>query len=107
MSLNRYGSGKAYYLGTSLSEEGEKAVYAHILSKAGVKPFPFAREEGIEIIKRVSQTACCYFVFNMTEEEKEIEFFGTGTEIFSGNAVSGKMKIPAKEVFLIKTAGQK
>jgi beta-galactosidase len=101
-SHHKYGAGDAYYLGTTLNEDGEKEIYSKILMKSGVKLFPFMRDNNVEIVKRVGHKEIYYFVFNMAEEEKIIEYFGNSMDILSGRHISGKTKLFPKKVLVIK-----
>lgn len=61
-TLNHYGKGKVYYIGTGLDEQTAQALCSRIEKEAGLKPAP--APEGVEVVRRQREGKPCRLVIN-------------------------------------------
>jgi len=76
VTVNAYGSGKAYFVGTRTSSNFLQCFYHRLLttdlSLCSVNAPPVKAQAGVSVQTRASDTASYYFVMNFTEEEKTV-----------------------------------
>ena len=71
VTVNEYGKGKAYYLGTQPDEAFLKMFVHKVCEEADVHPV-LQVEEGIEVTSRENENGKFYFVMNHNAAEKQI-----------------------------------
>ena len=69
VTLNKYGNGEAYYIGTGVDNNTMNIIAKKILSEANIEFIE--SESGIEVIKRLVNNEEYYFVMNHTALTKE------------------------------------
>ena len=69
ITLNKYGNGEAYYIGTGVDNNTMNIIAKKILSEANIEFIE--SESGIEVIKRLVNNEEYYFVMNHTALTKE------------------------------------
>ena len=69
ITLNKYGDGEAYYIGTGVDNNIMNIIADKILSEANIEVIK--SEDGIEVVKRKSNNEEYYFVMNHTALTKE------------------------------------
>ena len=69
ITLNKYGAGEAYYIGTGVDNNIMNIIAKKILSDANIEVIE--SEQGIEVVKRVVNDEEYYFVMNHTALTKE------------------------------------
>lgn len=85
-TLNKFGQGKAYYLGTDLEMDHLKEVLGTLCREAGVKPV-LETPAGIEAVIRTNGEKSWLFVLNHNEEEVNVALPDKGyTNISTGEA---------------------
>ena len=71
VTVNRYGNGRVYYLGTSPNELGLFFLYRKIFREAGMKPKFYGR--GIEVVRRTTvEGREINIVLNHTSKKKRV-----------------------------------
>ena len=69
ITLNKYGAGEAYYIGTGVDNNVMNMIARKILSEANIEVIE--SEAGVEVVKRVVNDEEYYFVMNHTALTKE------------------------------------
>lgn len=110
VTVNDYGKGKAYYLGTEPDDEFLNSLVGEILAgcKAGA---PFLAPENVEICIRHKDGESIFFVINHQDRQTEIDLGKAGYwELLSGRELTGKVSLADREVLVLKyrkeTSGQ-
>ena len=105
ISKNTYGRGTAYYIGTELETDGQKAFYHEILKGLNIKSFPVSTCYGVEIICRENKDETFYFVFNNNEKEILLDCNITFTDVLSGDICGkdGKVQLSPMQIRVLKT----
>ncbi|EEJ72833.1 beta-galactosidase [Lactobacillus ultunensis] len=69
---NKYGKGKAWYIGTKLQHQGLTQILNHIILQANVESV-IRNGAGLEITKRITENGqSLYFVLNMSKKKQEL-----------------------------------
>ena len=98
---NDFGKGKAYYYGTAFNEESARV----FLEKLGViSPYKdrIKAPETCEIAIRLKDKKRYMFVLNYRKEPAEIEVKKEGTNLYTGDKVSGKIELNGYETVVIE-----
>ena len=104
-AINRYGNGKACYLGTGLSDEATRALLRFLYRQAGYKPVPFRLSNGTEAIVRFDGERPVYFLLNAGEEVAEIEFETCCTDCLTEEKIQGVRRFGPKEWMVCREEG--
>lgn len=99
LAKNNFGNGIAWYQGTSLSAKDQSDYLVKILRASHVSPIIEA-PEGVEVVRRKNNESSWLIAINHTQSNIKIP--ATGTELFSGQSITGSIKIPAGEVVVIR-----
>lgn len=99
ITVNSYGNGKAYYVGTSFTEkEPYNKIIAAALKDGNIKTFGLL-PEGVEIVQRTKAEKTYMFVINHTDETVNMNL-PKGKDIISGKDISQNYNIPARDVII-------
>ena len=102
VTVNTCEAGKAYYIGTRLSEQGMDSLMRQICRNAEVSPL-FEDGKGLEISKRQTDQADYYFCINFQKEPLEIpEALWGKKNLLNGKEVQKNQKIEQFGVMLIE-----
>jgi beta-galactosidase len=102
LTVNRYGEGKAYYIGTEPSEEFLADFAAKLCREADITPM-FQASENVEITSRISDKAEVVFVINHNEAEAEIDFKDSRLKNYlTGETLTGIQKINSRDVWVLE-----
>lgn len=100
ITVNNYGNGKAYYLGTRIEEEGLENLITSILKE---KNIPFNKlPEGVEYHCRELFGTKYDFFMNCSDKAVTVKLPGVGTNMFTGDKEEGEAVIEALESLVIK-----
>ena len=90
---NKYGQGKAWYVGTKLGHTGLMQLFNHIVLTANVESL-VGDSHKLEVTKRVTQSGQeLYFVLNMSNEERKLpQKFVEYQNILTGQQAHDQMK---------------
>lgn len=75
VTRHQHGAGTAWYLATRLEQPALDALLARVVEEAGVEPV-VATRPGVEVTRRVGDTASWVFVVNHTDEEAVLDLAG-------------------------------
>lgn len=102
LTVNRFGEGKAYYIGTEPSEDFLADFAAKICGEADITPM-FQASENVEIASRISDKAEVVFVINHNEAEAEIDFKDSRLKNYlTGETLTGIQTINSREVWVLE-----
>jgi len=102
ITVNEWGDGKAYYIGTFPDEGYYSDLFVSLAEGTGIEVIR-DMPEGLQVTYR-SNGSCTYmFILNLSREEKTLSLEGRKQSLFSGNVVEGELKLPAYgvEIFML------
>lgn len=103
VTLNHYGQGKAYYIGTFTEDRFIESIVSRALSDAGVQPILNAPEQ-VEVTVRTDGHKSVYFIMNRASEPAGFDLSESYQDIFDGKEVQGRLEIePFGVRILLKT----
>ncbi len=106
LTVNSFGEGRAYYVGTSSNDEFYMDYLSDICGREGVVPIAECAEE-VEFTTRENDKFRYYFILNHSAEDKQIKLPAGGTDIITGNdVIAGDITIKGRDVIIIKTQKQ-
>ena len=97
ITRKKNGSGYAYYMGTVPAEEGAKEFFAYLLKECDVTLAPIEVYPGIEIVTRQSDDKTYYFIFNSTDDVKQITLKQPLKQLEDDRAISDSFEMKARE----------
>lgn len=101
LTVNNFGSGRVYYVGTSFIEDKAYDKLVELALKgSGIKTFG-PLPEGVEITTRTKDDYSCYFLINHTDETVSVEV-PTGMELISEKEISGTINLGTRDVIVVK-----
>ena len=104
ITRNGHGDGAAWYLTTRLDAPSRERFLERVAAEAGVRPA--GTPPGVEAVRRRHPGAgvAYHFLINHTEADTEVP--AHGTDLLSGNTVSGVLRLPAGGVAVIREDGE-
>ena len=100
LTVNRAGEGEAWYLATRLAPAGTMALVRHLCAVAGVTVHD---QPGVEVVRRYGAQATYLFVLNHTDRPADVTT--TGTELTTGRACVGTLRVEAGGVAVVREGG--
>ncbi|ALO68230.1 beta-galactosidase [Arthrobacter alpinus] len=100
VTVNDFGQGRAWYLGTVLDKDGLSAVVRNALDGAGVAPVAPEADATLEMVRRSGADNSYLFVINHSQEERSVAT--TGHEILTKTDISQTLTVPAGSVRVIR-----
>ncbi|RYL95930.1 beta-galactosidase [Sporolactobacillus sp. THM7-4] len=101
VTRHRFGSGKAYYLGTQPEDSFLTYLFREILSNAHAGA-PINVPEGVEVTKRIKGSAEYYFILNHSGREKIFVIDQVYDELLTGLQEKQVVRIPPMGVKIYK-----
>ena len=100
-TLNRYGKGLAYYVGTEPEEGFLASLASRILDEKGISPVLEA-DSGVEVTKRTAEGADTFFIINHNHREALVELGSTTyRNLLNGEDLTGTVAVKARDVLLL------
>lgn len=101
-TVNSYGKGKAYYIGTASNETFYQKLLTEICENAGVKPV-LETPELVEVTSRENDKGKYLFVLNHAEEEKKVQLPGNYKDILTGKSYHNEeLTLAKKDVAILQ-----
>ena len=97
LTVNRVGSGTAWYLATRLDAAATETLVRHLCTQAGVA---LQDQPGVETVRRYGAESSYLFVLNHTDGAVEVA--ATGTDLVSGLACAGTVKVGPGGVAVVR-----
>lgn len=90
---NKYGEGKAWYVGTKLQHQGLTQLFNHIILEANIESLDVHADK-LEVTKRITDDGKeLYFILNMSNEKRVLSNKFEGyTDILTGKIANRNMK---------------
>ncbi len=100
-TMNHFGKGTAYYIGTQPEDDFLGDLMARICGETGIEGL-FSADPGIEITRRCGEKGTTVFVLNHNPEDARADF---GRErlknLLTGEEITGKVVLPGREVMIL------
>ncbi|WP_022872984.1 beta-galactosidase [Nesterenkonia alba] len=100
VTRNTVGEGAGWYVGTRPDDDAVKSILTEVLTEAGVAPEHEDAPEGIEVVRRRSETESFLFVFNHTGNDAKLKV--KGHELLSDSKIKGKLNVPAGGIAVVQ-----
>lgn len=103
LTVNTYGKGKAYFVGTPLDETGMSAFMAPIIKELGLKPLDTPEDASLSV--RYGDDGVRYaFLINNSESDKRLclDELNGGVELLTGHVVDGPVELKPYGVNVIE-----
>lgn len=103
LTVNTYGKGKAYFVGTPLDETGMGAFMAPIIKELGLKPLDIPEDVSLSV--RYGDDGVRYaFLINNSESDKRLclDELNGGVELLTGHVVDGPVELKPYGVNVIE-----
>jgi beta-galactosidase len=100
-TLQRYGRGTSYYLGTNLQPEGLAWFFDRVCAEAGVQTVLDA-PAGIEATRRVEGEHAWLFILNHLEKAQQVDLPCPGVNLLTGEEVKSPLMVEPKGVAIIQ-----
>jgi len=102
VTVNQYGEGNAYYIGTQPSDEFLADFIDYIAKETNLTAH-YQAEENVEITLREIEGREIFFVINHNEEEARVDFEGdTLYNLLTAKEVSGSQMIKGRDVWILQ-----
>lgn len=102
VTVNCFGNGKAYYIGTQPEQEFLEDFMEGICTECGLQPLYLA-DEGVELTLRVSSKAEVVFVMNHNKHNAIVDFGkDTLVSLMNGEEYTGSTEVAAGDVIVAK-----
>lgn len=100
VTVNEYGQGKAYYIGTQPEQDFLEELMKVIVKDSGIKPL-YPAEAGMELTRRVSEKGDVVFAINHNKHTSWVDF---GEEqlinLMNDEVLTGKVRLAAGDVLV-------
>jgi beta-galactosidase len=102
MTASECGSGRAFYVGTHLSERNAAAILDRVLGDSGVRAILPDLPEGVEAACRKSDDKTLLFLLNHADDAQVVRHVPGGLDLVTGQAVAGRLSLGPREVAVIR-----
>lgn len=103
VTRNRHGEGTAWYVATRTDEETTARLVERMVADAGVRAVA-ATSPGVEVQRRRSGEQTWLFVLNHTDEQVQVP--ARGTDLVTGAAVDGAVRVAPGGVAVVREGAQ-
>ncbi|MCA1597180.1 MAG: beta-galactosidase, partial [Chloroflexi bacterium] len=106
ITVNRFGSGRAYYLATVLEKQALAGLLGKLVADAGISPPLGVRPpQGVEVTARVSPGGSrLLYLLNHNASPGVVSLPGPCTDVLSGLEQHGDVELPANGVMILREA---
>lgn len=99
VTRHAHGDGSAWYVSTRTTGADLEGLVRSVLDDAGV-PLPVEQPDGLEVVVRHGDDVDFTFLVNHAEAATDVAV-GRGTELITGDAVDGRVAVPAGAVRVV------
>ncbi|MFB9331058.1 beta-galactosidase [Paenibacillus aurantiacus] len=103
LTRNRFGSGEAYYVASSPEASFLQGFLGELCAQRGIQALPGAGQ-GVEVTRRVKDGRSYLFVLNHNAEAVSIDLKHGGTDLLSGQSLTGVSEIAGRGVLIVEEA---
>lgn len=101
VTVNSFGSGRAYYIATRPAVDFLEDFYAKVLSETGVNPLIANLPVGVQVTSRESDRAQYLFVMNFSGRPATVDL-PAAEDVLTGEAVEGTVELSTYGVRILK-----
>lgn len=102
VTVNDFGKGRAYYVGTLPDDDFLSEMTDHICRNLGISPI-YPSSPQMELTCREKETDSVIFAINHSSEEGFVDFGDQKvTDLLTGNVLTGKCPVPGNDVLICK-----
>ncbi|SHF63757.1 beta-galactosidase [Caldanaerobius fijiensis DSM 17918] len=98
ITVNKYGRGNAYYVGTIPSDNIIKVLLDKVTGECGISVAGLKSNEGIEVLRRIKGADEFYFVLNFNRKPSTIIVNKQMVDILTGEYLNGEITLEPFEV---------
>jgi beta-galactosidase len=102
VSLHRFGTGKVFYVGTSLDDTGQNLLMGTVLAEAAVVP-GVESPHNVEIVRRVLEGRDHWFILNHSATPQEITLPTRGIDLLTGKTISGPIMVNGRDGLVVRS----
>jgi beta-galactosidase len=108
VTCNRYGAGKAYYIGTELDRSTLYTLFDQVSADIGLEPVLPALPQGVEAVCRIRETGEgavteeLFFLINHNNDSVSCVLAECYTDLLSGERISGQAVMEANGVMVLE-----
>lgn len=104
LTVNTYGKGKAYFVGTPLGETGMSAFMAPIIKELGLKPLDTPEDVSLSVRYGDDGVRYAFLINNNSESDKRLclDELNGGVELLTGHVVDGPVELKPYGVNVIE-----
>ncbi|PMQ01527.1 MAG: beta-galactosidase [Dictyoglomus sp. NZ13-RE01] len=102
VTLNKFGNGYAYYIGSMPDNEFLKDFIKFVSERHGVKPLFENIPYGVEITQRVKDNITYTFVLNHSDEKRRINIGNKKIDLLSNKVYEGEIELNPRDVLILK-----
>ena len=102
VTMKRVGTGKVFYVGTSLDDAGQDLLMSKVLVEAEVTPEVLS-PDNVEIVRRVHEGADHWFILNHGSVPQEVTIPASGIDLLTGKAVSGNITVNGLDALVVRS----
>jgi len=103
LTVNRFGSGEAWYLATSPEEAFLQDWLPQLCASRGIAPQVASAPEGVETTVREKDGTSYLFVLNHNAEAASVSLGDrAGVDLLSGRTLSGEAELPGRDLWIVK-----
>jgi beta-galactosidase len=100
VTVNRHGSGRAWYVGTELDDPTFAALVDDVFAERDVRPTVAGLGPGVEALRRTGPAGSWLFVVNHTDRVAVVPI--DGYEMLSGVEIDDELSVPAGGVAVVR-----
>lgn len=103
LTENRFGAGRAYYVGTRSSEEFYRKFIRNCMEEKGIQPV-LETPEGVEVTERFKEDRSILFVLNHNDHPESIQLRDRRKNLLTGNVYDASVciEVEAKGVMILE-----
>ncbi|TMC57968.1 MAG: beta-galactosidase, partial [Chloroflexota bacterium] len=102
VTMKRVGSGKVFYVGTSLDDAGQDSLMSKVLSEAKVSPGVLS-PDNVEIVRRVHEGTDHWFILNHGPAPQEVTIPASGIDLLTGKALAGNITVNGLDALVVRS----
>ena len=102
VTMKRVGSGKVFYVGTSLDDAGQDSLMSKVLSEAKVSPGVLS-PDNVEIVRRVYEGTDHWFILNHGPAPQEVTIPASGIDLLTGKALAGNITVNGLDALVVRS----
>jgi beta-galactosidase len=102
VSMHRVGSGKVFYVGTSLDDTGQNLLMGKVLAEAAVAP-GMESPDNVEVVRRVHEGSDHWFILNHGTTPQEVTLPTGGIDLLTGKTISGAVLVNGRDALVIRS----